>query len=138
MTRYISEHNLSGQSNELILCLTFKESSFDPDAIQKPPNTARGLMGVTKGAATDAGYDYDKLADPALNIEAGSKYLKMRIDYKVYGNGDVHKGLAGYGTGDSYADSILQCEDCLKKEATKDTACKTKDCLNPLHSKVSK
>lgn len=71
-------NNLSGQSNEMIICMCWKESNFDPKA-QSSISTARGLMQVTKGAAKDTGYNYDLLFDPATNIQAGSKYLKLAI-----------------------------------------------------------
>jgi RHS repeat-associated protein len=130
-------NNRSGQSNELIICLVYKESSFNPYAIQKLPNTARGLMGVTTGAAQDMGADYSKLADPALNISVGSGYLRRRINSKEpFGAaGDVEEGLGKYGEGTPYADSILDCEKCLLQESQKSSACKTKDCLVPLHGK---
>lgn len=129
----VAQNNKSGQSNELIICMIYKESTFNPDAMQKPPNTARGLMGVTIGVATEIGSTYGDLGDPAKNIYTGTRYLYRRINWKAYGKGDVQAGLAGYGEGDPYADSLLQCEKCMKKDADKPSGCKTKECLLPLH-----
>ena len=64
----------------MIICIIWKESSFNPN-VQSTTSTARGLMQVTKGAAKDAGYDYNLLFDGATNIQAGSSYLKLRIDW---------------------------------------------------------
>jgi len=126
----VAKNNRSGQTNELIICMAFKESSFDPDAMQKGNQSARGLLGITDGAATDAGYDWNDLGDPAVNILAGSTYLQKRI----HGNhGNVRNGLAGYGTGKPYADSLLKCEKCLITHSNAKDECKTKDCLEPLH-----
>ena len=76
--------------------------------------------------------NWSLLGDPALNIQAGTKYLANRI--KKFG-GKVREGLARYGTGLAYADSILKCEECLKHEAAAPVGCKTSDCLQPLHGR---
>jgi RHS repeat-associated protein len=132
--KLVAANNKSLRSDELIICVIYKESSFDP-AGANPGSTAVGLMGVEKGAASDLNIPYNTLSDPATNIAAGSQYLHRRIDWKPpFGAaGDVRTGLANYGTGEPYADSILKCEKCLKEEAQKPAACKTKDCLEPLH-----
>lgn len=126
----VAAHNKSGQSNELIICMAYKESTFDPDADRPDPQTARGLLGVTDAAATDVGVDYEDLHDPATNIAAGSEYLGIRIRRN---HGNVRNGLIGYGTGRRYADSLLKCADCLVSHAKDNTKCKTKNCLEPLH-----
>lgn len=128
----VAKNNKSGQSNELIICMAYKESTFDPDASLPGSQSATGLLGVTDAAATDAGFDWDDLGDPATNIQAGSTYLGMRI-HRNHGN--VANGLAGYGTGRSYANSLLKCEKCLITDELSKAAdkCKTKDCLEPLH-----
>lgn len=117
-------NNLSGQSDEMIVCVCWKESNFNPNA-QSSTSTARGLMQVTKAAAKDAGYDYDSLFDSATNIKAGSTYLKLRIQWA---GGNVTKGLEGYGTGSGYATNILSCEKCLK-----DNPCDCQKCLKLIH-----
>ena len=127
----VAKNNRSGQSNELIICMIYKESTFDPDASQPGSNSARGLMGVTDAAATQMGDDWEDLGDPAANIDTGSGYLAWRIHLN---HGNVRNGLWGYGTGRAYADSLLKCENCLVKHATANDQCKTKDCLEPLHS----
>jgi hypothetical protein len=126
----VATNNRSGQSNELIICMAYKESTFDTDAALPGAQSARGLLGVTDSAATDAGFDYDDLGDPATNIQAGSGYLGIRI-HRNHGN--VRNGLIGYGTGRRYADSLLSCEKCLIIRAGENDACKTRDCLEPLH-----
>ncbi len=127
----VAKNNKSGQSNELIICMAFKESSFDPDAMQTAPNTARGLLGVTVLATDQVDADYDTLGDPAANIAAGSTYLAWRIHLNP---GNVRNGLWGYGTGRAYADSLLKCEKCLIGHAKDTVECKTRDCLEPLHA----
>ena len=106
----VAANNLSDLSDEMIIAMCWKESSFNPDA-ESDTSTATGLMGVTEGAANDTGYDYSKLSDPATNIQAGSSYLQLRVDWK---DGDVFSGISGYGTGSSYATSILQAEAALQ------------------------
>ena len=134
--KLVAANNKSLRSNELIICVIYKESSFDPKG-KNPNSSAVGLMGVERGVANDLNIPYKTLSDPAKNIAAGSRYLHRRIDWKPpFGaGGDVRAGLGNYGTGEPYADSILECEKCLKEEAKKDAACKTKDCLEPLHPK---
>jgi RHS repeat-associated protein len=126
----VAKNNRSGQSNELIICIAYKESTFDPDAMQSGSNSARGLLGVTDSAATDAGFNWDNLGDAATNIAAGSTYLGICI-HRNHGN--VFNGLVGYGTGRPYANSLLRCEKCLVTRAGENDECKTRDCLKPLH-----
>jgi hypothetical protein len=133
----VAQNNKSGQSNELIICMAFKESSFDPDASLPGSQSAHGLLGVTDSAATQVGVDWANTAAPAANIAAGSAYLAWRIHLN---HGNVRNGLWGYGTGRAYADSLLKCEKCL---LTHDTSgqyfqCKTMDCLWPLHGSPPK
>lgn len=140
VVRLIGANNKSGQSTELVLCLIYKESTFFTDQVN-PNSTAVGLVGIEQGAATDLDVPYENLTDAATNIPTGTQYLHRRIDWKrPFGAaGNVRDGLIKYGTGQaSYADSILKCEECLKKEAKKDAACKTKDSLEPLHPKPKK
>jgi RHS repeat-associated protein len=128
----VAANNKSGQTNELIICIAYKESNFDPDA-DRPgfQQSARGLMAVTDAVATDMGVDYEQLHDPALNIATGSGYLGRRIRWS---RGNVGNGLMGYGTGKpSYANSLLKCEKCLITRAAETSECKTKNCLEPLH-----
>lgn len=110
----------------MIICIIWKESSFVPGAQVPPPNTARGLMQVTRGAAKDVGYDYNTLYNPSKNIQAGSKYLKLRI---TWAGENVAKGLDGYGTGPGYSANILECEQCLKNT----DQCGHEKCLRKIH-----
>lgn len=119
--KLVHDNNESGQSDELITAMTWKESRFDPSAKSSDPNsTATGLMQVTKTADKDlvrlkgSAYSWDKVTDPknpAMNIRAGSLYLGLRIQWS---GGDVTKGLDGYGTGKGYATDILKAEADLK------------------------
>ena len=135
MAAMAAENNRSGQSDELIICMAFKESTFDPDAMQTGGQTARGLLGVTLGAAADVGTDYEDLSDPATNIATGSEYLNIRIRRR---HGNVSLGLAGYGTGRRYARSLLLCEKCLEQHPQMPPGCKTAACLDPLHAPPQK
>jgi len=130
----VVKHNKSGQSTELIICVIFKESSFNPTG-KNPKSSAVGLMGVEKGVAKDLKIPYSKLRDPAINITAGTTYLHRRIDWSSpFGaDGDVFDGLSNYGEGEDYAASVLACEKCLKKECKSDVGTKTQNCLVPLH-----
>jgi len=120
----VGVNNLSGQSNELVICICWKESSFNPSA-QSSASSARGLMQLTKAAAKDAGYSYDLLLNPATNIKAGTKYLALRVKWA---GGNVTDGLNAFGTGSGYATTILQCEKCLKE-----TPCEYRKCLDIVH-----
>jgi soluble lytic murein transglycosylase-like protein len=124
MVSLVGSNNYSGQSNELIICVAWKESSFNY-LLTNPASSARGLLQMTKGAAEDAGYDHDYMFEPSLNIQAGSAYLALRIKWA---KGDVGKGLDGFGTGSGYSTNILKCESCLK--ATPPTP---KCCLEEIH-----
>jgi len=132
----IAANNLSNLSSELIICIVYKESSFDPDAMRAdyPKNTARGLMGVTQGSAGWVGYNWNNLGNAALNIQAGTKILNREVNWTHLGHGDVAWGLSHYGEGKAYANTILNCEKCVKKEETK---CKDKEpmgkCLKPMN-----
>jgi RHS repeat-associated protein len=130
----VGKNNRSGQSNELIICIIYKESSFDPDA-QNPNSSAHGLMGVENGAAKDLGVDPATLSDPAINIQVGTTYLRRRINWRrpFGGGGNVASGLSKYGPGPRYSRSILKCEECLKQNTNENCDVKTEKCLLPLH-----
>jgi hypothetical protein len=83
------------------------------------------------GAATDLGVSWESVEqDPQINVATGTAYLGYRIGRS---HGNVGAGLAGYGTGSSYADAILNCEKCLNQNANEPCDVKTKRCLEPLH-----
>jgi soluble lytic murein transglycosylase-like protein len=129
---HITANNQSTLSTELLLCLIWKESSFDP-SLKSSGSTATGLMQVTKPAVNDVNrntpkgihFKHAEMTDPAKNIDCGTRYLQMRIDRA----GDTKKGLEGFGTGSGYADNILVCETCLKGKSANEDAC-----LHAIHS----
>jgi RHS repeat-associated protein len=94
----ILQNNKSALSTELILCLIYKESTFDPSQKNPHPgNTAWGFMGVTQLATNDLGLNHDDMLDPASNIAAGTQYLNRRITWKKpFGAGFQQPGPAGY------------------------------------------
>jgi soluble lytic murein transglycosylase-like protein len=117
ITRIVRENNNSGLSDDLIICLAYKESTFNA-TVKNVGSTATGLMQITKAAVTDVNTNYKALGanfshadmtDAVKNVQCGTWYLKLRVKWK---KGDVSAGLAGYGTGDAYAASILKCEQC--------------------------
>ncbi|MBI4685852.1 MAG: transglycosylase SLT domain-containing protein [Nitrospirae bacterium] len=127
IVKIVTANNLSGQSNEIIICIAFMESSFNPIAMNpRDKSTAWSLMGLTVAATKDVNVDYFTLDNPVTSIKAGSQYLKKQI--KDYHYGNVVEGLSNYGEGPAYAAKILECEKCLK-----DSPCDSKKCLNQLH-----
>jgi RHS repeat-associated protein len=130
----VKHHNHSGLTDELVICLIWKESTFDPST-QRKGARARGLMQLQPRAATDVGADYSELTDPVANIAAGTFYLKLEIHRS---GGDVTEGLNRYGTRAPYANNILDCEKCLKQRnetaRQKDPICSDpKKCLEKIH-----
>jgi len=135
----VSRNNLSEFSNELIICLMWKESSFDP-AAKSSTTTATGLMQLTTGAHSDVksrfggfgGSTSSMLTDGSHNSRIGSAYLQLRLGWA---NGNTKSALNGYGTGPGYADNILECEACLKKQAeTASQMCwNPNECLYKIH-----
>jgi hypothetical protein len=130
----VARENLSGQSNELIICLIWKESRFDPDA-QRTDSTARGLTQMTKPAVKQVqrqwnGFNstnYENLYNPSDSISIGTAYLNSRIRGA---KGDVAKGLKGFGTGkDRYPNSLFNCEKCLKEQNSNQTCSNPAKCL---------
>jgi hypothetical protein len=125
----ITANNKSTVSTELLICLIWKESGFDPN-VKSKSSSATGLMQMTKGAveqvnkSTPKGihFEHSEMTDSAKNIDCGSRYLQIRIDWA---KGDLTAGLNGYGTGAGYADSILTCETCLTKAPADPTPCLT-------------
>jgi hypothetical protein len=105
-------------SNELVLSVAWKESSFDEAAAQPYPNSATGLLQITKGAVADTNantpngvhFEHSDMSIGSMNIQCGTYYLD--ILFKRYGS--VKAALEHYGTGDGYADNLLTSEFCLK------------------------
>lgn len=106
-----------GVRPQVIAGIIQKESGGNPTA-RNPSSSARGLMGMTKAAAIDAGADWNQLDDPAIAIDAGTYYLAMMINrfgetdgIRAYfaGPGTVARGTntSLLGQADAYAASVL-------------------------------
>ena len=116
--KLVSANNNSSLSTELLVCLIWKESGFDPNDKNKR-SSATGLMQLTKAGVEDVNrntpkgvhFEHSEMTDATKNIQCGTHYLKLRI---ARAGGDVKAGLNGYGTGTGYADNILECEKCLQ------------------------
>jgi soluble lytic murein transglycosylase-like protein len=125
-------------SAELIICLIWKESGFDP-AATNASSSATGLMQITRAAVDDVNantpkgthFDHSDMSDPAQNVQCGSYYLELRI--KRVG-GDVKKGIERFGTGSGYADNLLACEACMKGQQPPCSADQLRPCLFAIHS----
>jgi hypothetical protein len=132
--KLVADNNKSSVSDELLICLIWKESGFDPDTKNKT-TTATGLMQVTKPAVDDVNkntpkgvhYEHGDMTDPVKNIQCGSYYLALRIKWA---KGNPKDGINGYGTGAGYADNIMFCEECLKN---KKGDAKADPCLEKIH-----
>lgn len=107
----VKANNRSGQSDEIVIAVAWKESNFDPKK-KSSTSTATGLMQMTKGATKEVGYKQSEMTDPAKNIQAGTTYLRSRIAQR---GGDLVSGLNGYGTGRGYADNIIQAAAALRQ-----------------------
>lgn len=82
-------HNLDPA---LVMAVIQVESGFVADAVS--PAGAVGLMQVMPATAEEMGLP--DVADPAVNLEAGCRYLAALLE--VFG-GDVELALAGYNAG---------------------------------------
>lgn len=120
--KFVSDNNKSTLvSNQLVVCLIWKESSFD-DAVKNSGTTALGFMQITKGAVDDVNkntpkgvhFEYNEMTDPEKNIACGTYYLDIRIKRS---GGKIAKGIDRFGTGSGYAENILSCEKCMKQVA---------------------
>jgi soluble lytic murein transglycosylase-like protein len=92
----------SGIDYELLQALIATESGFDASAVS--PKGAVGLMQVMPATAQRYGVAADrkstlekKLADPAVNIGAGTRYLRYLIDLYP---GQIELALAAYNAGE--------------------------------------
>ncbi len=127
ITQAINNNNQSGLDPDIIKCIAYRESGFNPTALNKPkhgqrPSSAEGLMGMTDGATMEAGGEPSMMGNAGYNIYYGSKYAGMMV--RRYH--DLTKGLDHYGTGvgTGYGKAIQDCANCLKKKGNCD-----KDCL---------
>lgn len=128
---HISGNNKSTVSEDLLVCLIWKESGFDPNDKSTAKNSsATGLMQMTKTAVGQVNksspkgvhFTHAQMTDPAKNIDCGTRYLQIRIDWA---NGSTKDGLNGFGTGTGYADNILDCETCFAGKPANPTSCLT-------------
>jgi RHS repeat-associated protein len=132
MRGMISRNNFSGYSDNLVLCVAWNESNFDPFRVSG--TGPRGLMMVGRDAVTDLrrrGLPYDQNSvdvDPEQNIGAGTAYLGMM---RRRWRGQT-QALQHYGSGRSYPTrAILSCEKCLDQQ----TSCSSNPqrCLERIH-----
>lgn len=114
MKALVAANNHSGQSDELIIAIAYAESRFHPNA-QNSRTTAGGLLGLTDGAIADLearheGPTHVDKYDPAQDIDAGSRYLALRIQRA---DGNVSRALAGYGPSPAYAAKVINAANAL-------------------------
>lgn len=83
----------------LVAAVIQAESGFNPRAIS--PKGAVGLMQVMPGTAALYGFKRIELYDPAKNVEAGVRHLKMLDDRY---SGDMRLILAAYNSGENAVD----------------------------------
>ena len=132
------QSNLSGFDDNLIVCVIWTESTFDPFAQN---GDAVGLMQVTPIAIVDlqrlarrAPRRFtrdDVVVDPLLNVQAGTQHLKNIYD--LYVHRDLEAALRRFGEGSQYpVAKIFDCEKCLNEMSTK---CKDnpETCLEKIH-----
>jgi hypothetical protein len=123
----------SAFTNECVIAVCWKESSFDPNA-QTAQSTARGLMQMTVGAidtvnnTTPQGihYESDDMFDPAKAIQCGTYYLQWCFNQAGSESAalDKYAGVAGYST------DVMTAEGCLQSSVVIDPVAA---CLNPIH-----
>ncbi len=136
MQNIVKANNLSGQSDELILCQAYRESKFRPWAVNGKTG-ASGLLQILPAAALDIwsgepggfgenGFSAEtingwfspggRIFQPGFNIATGTAYLGWLIsDWSSVG-GSVWQALDRYSHGaKGYADQIVSCEQELKE-----------------------
>jgi hypothetical protein len=138
----VAENNHSGLSNELIICLLWNESNFDPMAGGGRLNRGNGLAGVTRIATAQVnnnfGYNVylpESWSDPSWSVDVGTRYLNWVLTRRA--KGSVAEALRKYGTGNTYpAPQIIECEKCLKdQQAQSNTQCMDPNaCLRKVHN----
>jgi hypothetical protein len=123
--RIVKNNNHSGLSNELIICLLWNESNFNPKAGGGRRGRGNGLAGVTRVAVEQVNinlgrqaYSYSSWSDPGWNVDVATRYLAWVLDRPSVN--DVTQALQRYGTGPTYpAPQILGCEKCLKEQQSR-------------------
>jgi hypothetical protein len=121
----INQYNESGVDDRIIKCQVAQESKFNPTATGR--NNDIGLLQVLPATGKQLGFTAKSLYDPAINIIAGTRYLK----YLIGRFGSVRAGLVAYNGGEGnvavlgedarslfksrqYADRILACANQIK------------------------
>jgi RHS repeat-associated protein len=136
ITQTINNNNQSGLDPDIIKCIAFRESSFDPLSYSHVKgSTAAGLMGMNDVADAEVGADPTIMGNAAYNVYYGTKYLGLRVK-RAHGN--LTKALNGYGTGPGYGDAIQKCADCLKKNKSGPNGANNpcdQNCLNKANGK---
>lgn len=89
----------------LLSAMISKESSGNPNAV-----SGKGAMGLTQvmpATARDMGYDPEELKrNPAMQVEAGARYLKKMLDM----HGNVPDALAAYNWGPGNMQKFMRGE----------------------------
>ena len=132
IAQIIKDNNHSPLSNEMVMCLMWQESGFDPDVEN---DGARGLMQIRKNQALaqvnkkSGPFAWQDLFDPSTNTEVGTLYL----NWVSQRPGDLDRNIQRrYGTGDDYpVAKMRQCEKCLQETCSKDGD--VKKCLAKVH-----
>ena len=136
MTSLINNNNQSGLDTDIIKCIAFRESSFNPEAVSPDPkSTAAGLMGMNNRADADVGAEQSMMGNAAYNIHYGTKYLALRVKWA---HGNITQGLNGYGGQHGYGKAIQDCVDCLKKNKSGPNGANNpcdQNCLNKANGK---
>jgi soluble lytic murein transglycosylase-like protein len=129
----VDSNNNSSLTTELITCLIWKESGFEPKAKNKS-SSATGLMQMTKTAVTEVNrnapkgthFEHSEMTDSAKNISCGTYYLKILLKRN---QNNCTAALNKFGTGAGYSDDIEECETCMLGKAED----KQEPCLTAIH-----
>jgi soluble lytic murein transglycosylase-like protein len=94
----VSAARAHGQDVSLLRAIIHVESGFNPSAVS--PKGAIGLMQLMPATARRVGVDTQRRAlfDPATNINAGARYLRMLMDMF---SGRLELAIAAYNAGES-------------------------------------
>jgi RHS repeat-associated protein len=125
--RMVHGHNASGLSDALVVCIIWKESNFDPNAVN---GSAQGLMQFQPPATQDVGGCACDRNDPNENVVMGTTYLKVVTKRN---KGNVAKALDHFGDGPGYANNVLDCEKCLLSCSSKEPFEQGRNALTCLH-----
>ena len=115
----VAENSKSaGLSDQCVIAVCWKESSFDPSA-KSPTSTAKGLMQMTNPAVdtvnritpTGIHFEYADMLDAAKAIQCGTYYVQWC--YEQVGS-DESKGLDRYAGVPGYATNVIAAEACLR------------------------